>query len=443
MRLAVQNKEILKLALPISLSIAIPQLNFLTNTAFLGRLGERELGVNGIAGIYYLILSMIGYGLSSGVQIQMARRAGEGNSERLTATLTNGAMLSVLVSLCLMLISMWMAPVIFGLSLNDPENITTSIDYLFVRLWGLPFLLLTQLFNSFFISIHKSRFLIYGSLAVTLTTIAFDYLLIFGNWGFPVLGLKGSAIASCLGELAGTLTMSLIFYFHKFYKPYPVLKYLQFDVALSKRSLKVAAPLIVQFLFSIGGWQIFFIYVEHLGNKELAASQILRSIFGVVSIGTWALATTCNTMVSHKIGAGKQDEVIDLIIKVGKLSFCYVLAVGCLLLLFSENFLALYRDDESLIALATPSLRVIVIATLVMSLATVAFNGVVGTGNTLINLTIEVTCVFIYLIYCYIIIQKMKLPLYWAWGSEFVYWGCLLVISTAYLRSGRWKGKII
>lgn len=443
MRLTVQNKEILRLALPISLSIAIPQVNFLTNTAFLGRLGERELGVNGIAGIYYLILSMIGYGMSIGIQIQMARRAGEGNRERLTATLMNGAMLSVLVSLLLMLISMWMAPVIFGLSLNDPENITVSIDFLFIRLWGLPFLLLSQLFNSFFISIKKSRFLIYGSLAVTLTTILFDYLLIFGNFGFPEWGLKGSAVASCIGELAGIVMMGSLFYVHRFYRQYPIHNYFHFDVGLSKKSLKVAAPLIVQFLFSIGGWQVFFIYVEHLGNKELAASQILRSIFGVVSIGTWALATTCNTMVSHKIGEGKPQEVIPTIIKIAKLSLWYVIIVGCLLLLFSHSFLSLYRNDESLIALATPSLQIIVLGTLMMSVATVAFNGVVGTGNTLINLTIEVTCVFTYLIYCYIVIQRMQLPLHWAWGSEFVYWGCLLAISAGYLRTGRWKGKMI
>ncbi len=443
MRLKVQNKEILRLALPISLSIAIPQLNFLTNTVFLGQLGERELGVNGIAGIYYLILSMIGYGLSCGIQIQMARRAGEKNQLRLAATLVNGAMLSVLVSLSLMLLSMWIAPILFSLSLNDSENITSSIDFLFVRLWGLPFLLLSQLLHSFFISIKRSRFLIYGSLAVTLFTIVFDYLLIFGRFGFPQWGLKGSAVASCIGELAGMAIMCLLFYVHQFYKSYPIHHYLHFDVELSKKSLKIAAPLIVQFLFSIGGWQIFFIYVEHLGNKELAASQILRSIFGVVSIGTWALATTCNTLVSHKIGEGKPRQVVPTIIRIGKLSLLYVALVGSLLLFFSEEFLSLYRNDESLIALATPSLRVIVIGSLLMSVATVAFNGVVGTGNTLINLTIEITCVLAYVLYCYIAIQKMRLPLHWAWASEFVYWGSLLLTSVAYLRTGKWKGKTI
>lgn len=55
----------------------------------------RELGINGITGVFYLILSMIGYGLSNGMQIQMARRAGEGDKKGLSDTLTNGAMLSI------------------------------------------------------------------------------------------------------------------------------------------------------------------------------------------------------------------------------------------------------------------------------------------------------------------------------------------------------------
>jgi Na+-driven multidrug efflux pump len=114
-----------------------------------------------------------------------------------------------------------------------------------------------------------------------------------------------------------------------------------------------------------------------------------------------------------------------------------------LLLLFSSQFLSLYDNDPTLIAFARPSLIVIVLATLIMSISTVVFNGVVGTGNTLINLTIEVTSVFVYLTYCYFIIQRMRLPLVYAWGSEFVYWSSLFMISFAYLKSGRWKGKSI
>lgn len=440
---AINSKRIIRLALPISLALAIPQVSFLTNTAFLGRLGEQELGVNGISGIFYLTLSMIGYGLSNGVQIQMARREGERDARGLAQTWVNGAMLSLLFSLGLMLLSLWLAPIIFGFSLRDADNALLNVSFLFVRVWGLPFLMLTQMTNAFFIAIQKSKYLIAGSLVGTLTNIIMDYALIFGHFGFPELGLTGAALASVIGEAAFCTTMLVMFFGNSYYKTYPVKPFLHFDLERSQQSLRVALPLIVQFLFSIGGWQVFFIFIEHLGNRELAASQILRSIFGIMGIGTWAMASTSNTMVSHVIGQGRSQHVLPLIRKIALMSLVYAVVVSTLLLLFDDQFLALYRDDPSLIAFAKPSLRIIIAATLIMALSTVTFNGVVGTGNTLVNLLTEVTCVLVYLIYCYITIQRFRLGLEWAWGSEFVYWITLLTISGLYLKSGKWKGKKI
>lgn len=435
--------QILRLAAPISLALLIPQLSFFANTVFLGRLGIRELGINGITGVFYLILSMIGYGLSNGMQIQMARRAGEGDRKGLAETLTNGAMLSVVFSLGLMLLTLWFCPLLFGYSLNDSDNFSLSIGFIYIRVWGLPFLMISQLISSFFISVGRSKLLIYGSIVATATNILLDYLLIFGKGGFPVMGFKGAALASVIAEIFYAITMIGMFFGNKLNKEFPVFNFRHFDFELSQRSLKVASPLIVQFLFSIGGWLVFFIFIEHLGGQSLAASQVLRNIFGLVGVGTWALATTCNTMVSNIIGQGKRREVIGVIIKICKLSFVYA-AIFCVLMLsFSHQFLSIYSNDLALIDFAIPSLRVIVVATLIMSLSTVVFNGVVGTGNTLVNLTIEMSCVGVYLVYCYFIIYVWHSPLYLCWGSEFVYWTALLIAAGLYLRSGRWKGKDI
>jgi MATE family multidrug resistance protein len=148
-------------------------------------------------------------------------------------------------------------------------------------------------------------------------------------------------------------------------------------------------------------------------------------------------------MVSNIIGQGRRDEVISVVIKICKISLVYAAVLCVLMLSFAQEFLSIYSDDVKLVAYALPSLRVIVLATLIMSISTVVFNGVVGTGNTLVNLTMEVSCVGTYLVYCYFIIRRWHSPLYVCWGSEFVYWLSLLTCSAIYLRSGRWKGKEI
>jgi len=397
----------------------------------------------GIVGVFYMIPSMIGYGLSSGMQILMSRRAGEGDKEMLSKILTNGVMFTLFFALALMVVSLLFAPIIFGLSLKNIPHIILSINFIYIRVWGLPFLFLTQLFNAFFISLSKSKYIIWGSVATTITNIIFDYLLVLGHGGFPKMGLQGAAIASVIAEIVYFITMVGIFYFQKMHWEYPLRFYTDFSIEICKKTIRIALPLIVQFMFSIGGWEVFFIFIEHLGNKELAASQILRNTFGIVGMVTWAFAATCSTMVSNVIGQGRQDEVIGLIKKIAKISFIVTLILNGTLLIFARQFLSIYTADTALVDFALPSLRVIVIATVLMSFSSVTFNGVVGTGKTMVNLIMEVTCVCTYLLYCYFVIEKWKSPLYLCWGSEFVYWFSLIIVSTLYLKSGRWKNKHI
>lgn len=442
-KLLISDKDILKLAAPISLALLIPQVNFLTNTAFIGRLGEQELGVNGIGGVFYLLMAMVGYGLSSGLQVLMARRAGEGNRKGLGQILGNGIILSLAFSFILIMLALWLAPLLFSLNINSDERLYLAVDFIYMRVWGIPFLMLTQLCNAFFIATGRSKYIIYGSLTATIVNIVFDYAFIFGHWGFKASGLHGAAQASVCAELIACLLMWSLFLYHRMHRKYELRRIFSFDFALAGRTLSLASPLIIQYFFSIGGWLLFFFYVEHLGSRELAASQMLRSVLGIVGVCTWAFASSCNTMVSRTIGQGLPNEVPHVIRRIVRLSLISTVVLFLVVLTFPHYFLSLYTNDAELIRFTIPSLRVIAGATVVMSVATVVFNGVVGTGNTRVNLIIEITCVLAYIAYCRIFIQELKYPLHIAWASEFVYWLMLLLISGAYLYSGRWKGKVI
>lgn len=426
-----------------AVAMLIPQISFLTDTVFLGHLGERELGANGMGGMFYLVLTMVGVGLTTGIQVQMSRRAGEGNYIGLAKTFTNGMLLCLLFGIGLMLIGLFIAPQIFNATLHDATNASLSIDYLNMRVWGLPFIMVTQLANSFYIATGQSKYLIHGSILGNAVNIVLDYCLIFGKFGFPEMGLVGAALASVISEVVFAIVMYSIFYIKRMQVKFPILTTGKFDWELSKRSLKIASPLIIQFVFSIGGWQIFFIYVEHLGTRELAVSQILRSVFGVAGIGLWSLAGSCNTMVSNVIGQGKQRLVIPVILRTIKIGVIYASGLGLILFLLPEQFLSLYRNDPDLVKFAVPSLRIVAISSILMGVATVLFNGVMGTGNTRVNLFIEVLCVSSYVLYCYLVIEQMRLPLYWAWMSEFVYWGTLTIACLLYLRTGKWKNKSV
>lgn len=93
------NKAILKIALPISASIVVPQINFITNNIFLGGLGQKELGIAGITGVYYLMFAVIGNGLNNGLQALISRRAGENRIDEIGSLFWHGVRIAMFFAL--------------------------------------------------------------------------------------------------------------------------------------------------------------------------------------------------------------------------------------------------------------------------------------------------------------------------------------------------------
>lgn len=443
-------RNILKLAMPISIAILIPQVNMLTNTIFLGyykpegviATTQDLLAASGIAGIYYLTIVMVGYGLSSGMLMLMSRKAGENDVFGLGKLFSNGVLLSLALSILLIGASYFIAPLLFNQVIHDASIREAAISFIKIRYWGLPFVMLCQLSNSLFLATSKSKVIVLGSLIQTISNILLDYLLIFGIGIFPEMGLNGTALASVLSEVFYLITVLWIIEKSSLFKQYRISYFSNPDWKLMKETLVKSSPLIMQYFLSIGAWEVFFIYVEHLGKTESAVSQILRSVFGLVGVVTWALASTCNSMVSNVIGQGKLDEVIPLIKKIIVVSFSISFLLGIAVISFPGDFLRLLTSDEMLVQKGIVSLRIVVLATWMLSVSTICFNGVLGTGNTRINMFFEFIAIIFYVVYITIVIEKLRLPLPYAWASEFVYWLSLFILSSFYLYSGRWKRSL-
>lgn len=443
MQFEVTNRQIIKIAAPICLALIIPQINHMTNTAFLGRLGEFELAANGIAGMYYLVMYMVAYGLNNGLQVLIARRAGQLNIRGIGQLFANGLELGLFSSFLIIAMTLFLAPWFFASSLHNEHIYGAALSFIRIRIWGLPFLMMLSMANAFYIGSGNSKVLAVTSLCQEMVNIFFDYVLIFGKLGLPALGLNGAAVASVIAECTGLLVAYGILFGRGFHKRFYLFDYLKPSWQIFRSILSISAPLIVQFLFSIGSWFIFFIFIEHLGERPLAISNMLRSIFGFFGVFTWALSATCNTMVSNVIGQGKHDSVFSAIRRIATISLLCALVVCILVNLFPETILQIYTTDKSLIIDSIPSVRIITLSTLLMAISGIVLSAVTGTGNTRINLGIEMAAVIGYLIYCSIVVERWRSPLHIAWLADFIYWTIIFTLSFFYLKSGKWKAKSI
>jgi len=443
LQVEVSNRQILKIALPISLAILVPQINFITNNIFLGHYNQHVLATASITGVYYLIFAMIGFALNNGLQTIIARRAGENRPDEIGKVFGQGVYISLIIAAVGILITWFVAPLILRNVLHSSETANDAIEFLKIRIWGLPFLYVYQMRNALLVGTNNSRYLVSGTLAETIANVAFDYLFIFGNFGFPQMGLNGAAVASIIAEFIGMFVIFVVIHYKGIAKRFGLFKHFKWNAGNAKLIMSVSLPLIFQLAISIISWEFFYILVEHHGQLALAVSNVMRNIFGLVGCVTWAFAATSSAMVSNIIGQGKKEQVQPLIYKIVKISTGFAIIMGILINLFPGVLLSVFGQGPEFVAVGIPVLRVVTIAMLLMSFSVIWLNAVTGTGNSRMTFIIELITIVLYCIYVYVILEELQLPIVYGWMSEWLYWISLFCLSYWYIRSGKWKGKVI
>ena len=439
LQVQVSNRDILKIALPISLALLVPQINFITNNIFVSGLGETELGTAGITGVFYLIFALIGNGLNAGLQGLMSRKAGENKPDAIGQLFVQGLWVAMIFALAGIILTELLAPYFLSSSLQSPRVYEQAMDFLRIRVWGIPFLYMFQMGNALLVSTGNSRYMKYGFWIEAGLNILLDYAMIYGHFGLPAFGFNGAAYASVIAEVAGMLVVFGIIFFKGFDKRFGIFEHFRYQPVIIKAIFKQSSPLVLQWLISILAWLLFYIFIEHKGERPLAISNTMRNIFGLFGIFVWSFASATNSMVSNIIGQGKSDQVIRLIKKIMWLSFAFTFFLCSLINIFPDLFLNIYGRDESFTKEAIPVIRMVSVGILIMSFATVWLNAVTGTGKTRVNLAIEIVAIILYTAYIYLVLRVWNLGLVWAWGSEIVYWTTLFSLSYWYIRGGRWK----
>lgn len=443
LRLDTSYRQIMAMALPISLAMLVPQINFITNNIFLGGLGERQLASAGITGVFYLIFAVAGNGLNNGLQALIARRAGQNLHHEIGEVFFHGIWVALGFAFLGIAITTFAAPPLLNSMIRDPLIAEEVISFLRIRIWGLPLLYLYVMRNALLVGTNQTRLLIWGTLAEALTNIALDYALIYGHWGFPALGFNGAAYASIVAEGVGLVVIYVIIHINGIHRDFSLFENIKWRMDMARTIVVRSAPLMAQFILSIATWEYFYLLIEHHGSQALAISNTMRNIFGVVGIFAWAFAATTNTMVSNIIGQGREAEVLPLVRKIMWVSVAFSTIMIMLLNINPGSYLAIYGQGPQFVEAALPVLRIVSMALWMMAVGTVWLNAVTGTGNTVVNLVIEIITLVIYIIYVYVVLEYLNLSIVWGWGSEWVYWISMFSMSLVYMLSGRWRGKKI
>lgn len=444
---------------------AVQNLITLTDTIFLGRVGEVELGAIGLVGVFYLMIASIGYSFSKAGQIMIARRVGRKELHQIGSITYSMAAFSLVLAFGLFLFMQFGADAFFGLFLNDQDIYRACIDYLSYRSIGIFFSYAGVIIVALYTGVGRTTVIIYNALVLGLVNTALNYGLIFGKWGLPEMGIAGAGLASTIAE--GLAFFVFIIYILRDKKareyglfempeidlrniPLPAntdeipldkiipIKHTKIDLTIIKSQLKLSMPIVLQSVVGMGSWFIFFVIVEDMGKTELAISNIMRAVYLLFMIPCWGFASGVNTIVSNLIGKNQKEEVFAATTKTAFLCFVCTMLCTTTLWFFPEYVLSISTDDSKLVAAAAPLIPILSIVLAVFSIGAIYFNGLVGTGATNQALWLQIACVVLYLSYIYIVVHVLHAGLLVAWMAEFYYWVACFLLSIWYLRSRKW-----
>lgn len=440
---SISNKTIWMIAYPIIFGNLAQTLISLTDTAFLGRVSQIALGASMMAGIYYYVYSTLAWGFAIGIQIIVARRLGEGRLDRIGVIFEHGLVFVSVLSVGLFLLQHYFTAELLGKIIKSPNIYAAAMEYMDYRHYGIIFVCFNFLFRALYIGLSNTKVISFSTALMALVNIFLDYVLVFGNLGFPKMGVGGAALASVCAEISALLFFIIYTIIKLPLKAYTLFYFHKLEGWLMKSILQLAFPTMIQKLLSFGTWFIFFALVEHMGEGPIAVSGIVRSLYMLVMIPVFAFGATANTLTSRLIGEGKPNEVMPTLFKTIGQGLIAILPVLLCCLIIPRLVLSVYTNDMILTDAALPSLLVICFAAVSMGLGIPFFEAVSGTGHTSYALALETGVLVAYTFSVWFFASYIATDVAWVWTSEFTYGALIGLASFLYMKFARWEGKKI
>lgn len=436
-------RDIWRIAYPILISLLMEQLIGMTDTAFLGRVGEVELGASALASIYYMAIFMLAFGFGVGANILIGRRNGEGNYRSIGSIFYQGLFFLLLLACAMFFLSRHLSGRILSRLIESPAVLEATLSYMDWRVYGFFFSFAAIMFRSFFIGTTHTKTLTLNSVVMVLSNVFFNYVLIFGKLGCPALGIAGAAIGSSLSELVSLLFFTIYTLRRVDLRKYGLNRVEGFRLATLRQILNISTWTMIQNFIAISIWFLFFLAIEHLGERPLAITNLIRNVSALPFMTISAFASTCSTLASNLIGAGRSRFVGGTILQCIRMAALFVVPLVVFFAAFPGLILRIYTDSPQLIEESIPSLWVLCSSYVLSIPAYILFQTVSGTGNTRTALVMDFVALFIYTAYILFTIIHLRLDVALCWTSEHVYSLCILSLSYYYLRHGHWRDKRI
>ncbi|MGM0431767.1 MAG: MATE family efflux transporter [Spirochaetota bacterium] len=420
-------------------SLLTSSLSFI-DTLMIGQLGGVAIAAVGLANQLFFLMMLYYFGVSSGSSVFIAQFWGIKDTTSIHKTMGICLSFSLLGALLFSTVSLTVPHVAMRVFSPDPEVIETGASYL--RIVGISYLFsaVAMSFSAALRSTEKPKIPLFSILVSLSANIGLNYLLIFGNLGFPAMGVAGAALATTISRGLEIIIMLLITYRRKEAAAGSLRAFFSFNRIFVKRYLITALPVILNEIAWSLGMVTYKMVFARMGTSVIAAANVVESIqnlFFVVFAGT---AHGSAVMIGKRIGQGKAVLAQVYANKFLLLSLLMGGVIGCIMFFAAPFVPNAFNVSDTIVLLASRSLMVIACLLPMKAFNMLTVVGILRSGgDTRASLLLEMSGVwFVGVPLAIFGGLYLGLPIYWLYlliNAEELY---KMVIGIFRIKSGKW-----
>ncbi|MGE5578192.1 MAG: MATE family efflux transporter [Syntrophothermus sp.] len=432
------TRQLIQLAIPIVLSNLAYTLLGATDTFFMGRVSTTSLGAVGLANMMFLTPSLILRGTINGAMPFVSRMYGAGDKPAGGRYLQYFLILALLISPAAFLLP-WAFKGFLWLFKPEPEVARQILLFTTIRLWEIPFSLTSTAFVSFMIGIGNTRTpMLLSWFAVTINIVA-NYILIFGKFGAPALGIAGSALGTVIAVTLQAITAGIVVY-SRYREEYALTSWHFPTFTDLARMLRVGFPMGMVDFVEVAAFTSFFALISKLGTVELAASQIANQVTALAFMPGFALGAATSSLVGRYIGASDLRLAEGVGYRGARVGVGFMGLVGLIFWFFPDVLAGLFTSAPEVLRLARLLLRMMAVYQVFDALNIVFRGALNGGGDT--RFTMMVTFVGSWGVFIpgvYLGAFVLGWGVIGAWLGAITYIIALGIVFSLRFRSGGWK----
>jgi putative MATE family efflux protein len=351
-------KSLIAVTAPLVLQQLLTSSVQLVDNVMVGTLGDEVLGSVAVVNQLYFVVMLIMFGTIGGAGILTSQYHGAKNIDRLKQTFRFKVLAGLVLASLAWLLFTFFGEALISLFAKEDVTIQSGLDYLAIARWSaFPFAVNIAISSSFR-ETGITKPLLYISIVAILSNAFFNYLLIFGHFGFPELGVVGAAIATFIARLIELgLTLVLLAKSGELLRfSLPTIFHIETDVM--KKIIKMARPLMInEALWSLGQTMFFLAYSTR-GETALSAMSVSSTISQLVFVTFGAIGTGVSVLVGKTLGSGQLEMAKDNARKMIAFGVLFSLFAGVLLFIASFFVLDIYQVSEEAKTIARFCIRV-------------------------------------------------------------------------------------